>query len=525
MNNKILLFLAALIAVASVVSCKEGPIEPDQNEQQQSTALKVISIDPVTAPVGEKVVITGENFGSNPMGIKVTFGEAAAQLVTLSETSLTAIVPKGEGDVEVYVSKGDEKAGPLAFTYEYVEVPPVPAKPVVLWIDAEANFYRLRSKSNIKGFLDKAQENGFNAFVVDVKPVQGDVLYNSSFLPKCTYLAGNQVDRDWDYLQFFLDEAHKRNMRVTVSTTIMTMGLPQSQTGPGYQEYPDSEYDINYWDDKFCIEHLPEGLVDIRESRAWDVFAFLNPVLPEVHDYVMRMVTELVTNYDFDGYILDYCRYMNMNSDFSEASKKAFEEYAGVTCTDFPNDIYYYAEGVTDKTQYTPAKYYNQWVEWRASVIQGYVKDIRETIKAIKPEVDVEYWAAAWWPLPHTGQNWTSYTYTNYSYWWKSANYPSTGFAEYLDIFQLGAYYDTVGDVTNAITRAKSITKGVCDVFGTISAASTLIDLEKACYTCLKNSDGLMVFELSHIINNQAWSKIKTGVKKAETELGIEREY
>ena len=138
MNNKILLFLAALIAVTSVVSCKEGPIEPDQNEQQQSTALKVISIDPVTAPVGEKVVITGENFGSNPMGIKVTFGEAAAQLVTLSETSLTAIVPKGEGDVEVYVSKGDEKAGPLAFTYEYVEVPPVPAKPVVLWIDAEA---------------------------------------------------------------------------------------------------------------------------------------------------------------------------------------------------------------------------------------------------------------------------------------------------------------------------------------------------------------------------------------------------
>ena len=83
----------------------------------------------------------------------------------------------------------------------------------------------------------------------------------------------------------------------------------------------------------------------------------LQPVLPEVREYVMRMVTELVTNYDFDGYILDYCRYMNMNSDFSEASKKAFEEYAGVTCTDFPRDIYYYADGVTDKTQFTPTDY------------------------------------------------------------------------------------------------------------------------------------------------------------------------
>lgn len=404
--------------------------------------------------------------------------------------------------------------------------PVVQAKPVVLWIDAEANFSRLRYKSNIKAFLDRAQEHGFNAFVVDVKPVQGDVLYDSSFLPKCTYLAGATVERDWDYLQYFLDQAHERGMRVTVSTTVFTMGLPQSQTGPGYSEYPDSDYDLSYWDDKFCIEHLPEGLVDIRRSKAWDVFAFLNPVLPEVREYVMKMVTELVTNYDFDGYILDYCRYMNANSDFSEASKKAFEAYAGVECTDFPNDIYYYADGVTDKTQYTPSTYYNKWIEWRASVIQGYVKEINETVKAIKPDVDIEYWAAAWWPLPHTGQNWTSQNeIAGANYWWSTPDYPKTGFAEYLDIFQLGAYYDTVYDVKNAIIRAKSLTKGKCDVFGTISAASRALDIQEACYQCLKESDGLMVFELSHIINNNAWAKIKAGVQKAEKELGIEREY
>jgi hypothetical protein len=255
------------------------------------------------------------------------------------------------------------------------------------------------------------------------------------------------------------------------------------------------------------------------------VFAFLNPVLPEVREYVMRMVTELVTNYDFDGYILDYCRYMNMNSDFSEASKKAFEEYAGVTCADFPRDIYYYADGVTDKTQFTPSTYYNQWVEWRASVIQGYVKEIRETIKAIKPEVDIEYWAAAWWPLPHTGQNWaSSFNGAAANYWWATSSYPKTGFAEYLDIFQLGAYYDTVAEISSAIYRAKSLTREKCQIFGTISAASVKLDIEKACYTCLKESDGLMVFELSHIINNRSWSKIKAGVQKAEKELGIVRE-
>ena len=39
----------------------------------------------------------------------------------------------------------------------------------------------------------------------------------------------------------------------------------------------------------------------------------------------------------------------------------------------------------------------------------------------------------------------------------------------------------------------------------------------------LKESDGLMVFELSHIINNKSWSKIKAGVEKAEKELGIRK--
>ena len=58
-----------------------------------------------------------------------------------------------------------------------------------------------------------------------------------------------------------------------------------------------------------------------------------------------------------------------------------------------------------------------------------------------------------------------------------------------------------------------------------ISAASRALDIQEACYQCLKESDGLMVFELSHIINNNAWAKIKAGVQKAEKELGIEREY
>lgn len=57
-------------------------------------------------------------------------------------------------------------------------------KPVTLWIDAEANYPRLSTREEISAMLDKARSNGFNAIVLDVKPVKGEVLYESSFLPK-----------------------------------------------------------------------------------------------------------------------------------------------------------------------------------------------------------------------------------------------------------------------------------------------------------------------------------------------------
>ena len=382
------------------------------------------------------------------------------------------------------------------------------SKPVTLWIDAEANYPKLSTKEEIMAMLDKAKTNGFNAIVLDVKPVKGEVLYESSFLPKCKSLGNKPFDNDWDYLQFFCEQAKKRNMKMTVSTTVFTMGFPEWRIGPAYTD--------PYWDDKFCIEHLPEGLKDIRESKAWGVFAFLNPILPDVHDYVMATVRELLVKYDFDSFILDYCRYQNDNSDFSQASKKAFEAYAGVECTDFPYDIYYYEEGETDRTKYKPGKHYNKWMEWRSSVIQGYVKDVRKLIDEVKPQVELEYWAASWWPLPGTAQNWASTSVDKSAdYWWMTPDYHKTGFADQLDIFQLGAYLEKPEHVKAAIQRAKTLINGDCAMYGTISAIEKEFDMENGVYTCLTDSDGLMVFDLSHIERNGFWDEISRGVRRA----------
>ena len=98
---------------------------------------------------------------------------------------------------------------------------PASGKEKMLWFDAEANFQRFSTKEGITAMLDKTVEAGFNKIVVDVKPVEGDVLYASDFMTQATTIGSVTVPaRGWDYLQFFLDEAHKRGLKVTVLSLI-----------------------------------------------------------------------------------------------------------------------------------------------------------------------------------------------------------------------------------------------------------------------------------------------------------------
>ena len=386
----------------------------------------------------------------------------------------------------------------------------VQPKKVSLWISTSVNFSRLKTKANIKHFMDLIEEAGFNEIIVEVKTMQGKALYFSDILEYQTEANGVTVNRDWDYLQYFIDQAHQRGMTILAASTVMPDYRPE-------------------WEQYCCIEHLPEGLISIKKSKD-GMFPFLNPVYPEVRELVMSVCEEIVRKYDVDGLVLDYCRYQNANSDFSEASKKAFEEYAGVKCTSFPYDIYYYPEGETDKGEYKPSTHYNKWIEWRSSVIQGYVKEIRDRIKAIKPDISLQYWAAAWWPLPATAQNWASQKYTNFPYWWSTKDYYKTGFADYLDVFQNGAYYSKVtpmwesGTIAHALYQGDAIIKDACQHYSSFSVASSTFDVKEATKYSYLNADGVMIFELCYMVKYDWWDEVKAGIQEAEEELGIVRE-
>jgi len=389
-------------------------------------------------------------------------------------------------------------------------------KSIQLWIDAHANFTRLETKASITSFLQKIKETGFNEVYVDVKPGIGYALYDSKILPQLTKWGPLTVNRDWDYLQFWIDEAERFDIKVIAS--ISTLGFGSTSYKEGVV------YDSNNWDGKTqmaMVNNNPNNIEDIRNRSGVDA-AFLNPVLPEVQALVISIVEEIVTKYPkLKGLCLDYCRWYNngegRNYGFEDATLSAFETWSGVKLTN-GNEIIRADGGV--------GIHYSKWIEFRSLTITNLIASIRSKIKAVNPNMELHLWASAHWTSRYgVAQNWASKKYIPSGEQY-TATYNQTGFADQLDAFSLGAYAEAVWrseapgsdwSVENFVTTYTKYILGDCKVYGSIGSYSyggRATAVSDAVYLCLKHTDGVMVFELSHVINGNQWDAIKKGIDR-----------
>ena len=72
-------------------------------------------------------------------------------------------------------------------------------KTITAWICSDANFKRFASKDSVDFYLDKIKATGFNRICVDVKGADGQVLYDSEFLPQLKNEGSFVLEnRGWD---------------------------------------------------------------------------------------------------------------------------------------------------------------------------------------------------------------------------------------------------------------------------------------------------------------------------------------
>ena len=256
--------------------------------------------------------------------------------------------------------------------------------------------------------------------------------------------------------------------------------------------------------------------VPIRERPEQQYPLMMNPLHPQVQQYALEIVREVVTNYGIDGILYDdRLRYGGMNADFSESTRAKFEEKMGKRLT-WPDDVFKWTltPGMTRGLR--PGPYYDQWMAFRATAIQDFVRTVRYAIKGIRPAALFGVYAGSWYgDYPANGHNYASPN-VDAGFWFLSPSYQKAGTAPLLDLLVAGCYYPTA-TIHEAFERGQSIG-------ATVEASGTLVNrlvrddtwayagialsdfkddplgLTNALQAALASTQGVMVFDLSHDI-------------------------
>jgi uncharacterized lipoprotein YddW (UPF0748 family) len=158
-------------------------------------------------------------------------------------------------------------------------------------------------KKQADTILDKAEELGFNAVFLQVRPCS-DALYSSEIYPWSVYLTGTQgkaPSDSFDPLAYWVSEAHKRGLELHAWINPYRITRAASEWAALSADSPAKLH--------------PEWTVQYKNNY------YFNPGLPEVRQLVIDGALEIVNNYDVDGIHLD--DYFYPGTDFDDAATYA----------------------------------------------------------------------------------------------------------------------------------------------------------------------------------------------------------
>lgn len=197
----------------------------------------------------------------------------------------------------------------------------------------------LQQREMIK-MLDSIQSLNMNTVLFQVRTCC-DALYDSKYEPWSSWLKVNRGQKpEYDPLAFVLEECHKRGLACHAWMNPYRYSI----TGNKWTGVHDNP--LNYENTH------PEWLLYYSNN------IILDPALPEVRQRIKEVVGDLLSKYDVDGIIFD--------------------------------DYFYAYGGTTDEDAASVAKYKPADMnvhDWRRDNVNRMVKDVYDTIQAVKPWV------------------------------------------------------------------------------------------------------------------------------------------
>ncbi|MCM8777623.1 MAG: family 10 glycosylhydrolase [Candidatus Omnitrophica bacterium] len=193
-------------------------------------------------------------------------------------------------------------------------------------------------KRQIKEFITKIKEAKFNMVFPFAWLPRTEAMYNT----ENKYFI--KIYPDWDPLKELIEEAHKENIEVHAIVCLI----------------PEGDEEL-----KGILKEHPEWALGLGK-RGW-----LDPVIPEIKEYRINNILEIVRNYDIDGIHLDYGRL----GVFQPSIKGA--------------EIYKKEFGIDPSNLEIGSEEYKKWFIWTGNHLTDLVGNLSREIKKIKPNVEL----------------------------------------------------------------------------------------------------------------------------------------
>ena len=222
--------------------------------------------------------------------------------------------------------------------------------------------FDFKTEADVVRIFEDCESAGMETVLFQVRG-NGTALYRSGFEPWAEQLGGK--DPGFDPLEVALREGRARNIRVCAWVNLMPAwwGLePPTDPRQLYNARPEwMWYDQN----------------GKRQALSDKFYVSLNPCLPEVRDYLVDVLRDLVVRYRIDGLHLDYVRFPN--------EAPATPAGSGL---DYPRDQATLNTflGATGKTpEQDPAA----WRAWRTEQVTLLVEKIHHMVERARPGLEV----------------------------------------------------------------------------------------------------------------------------------------
>ncbi len=257
-----------------------------------------------------------------------------------------------------------------------------------------------RNREEVNYVVARLANAGINNVFIETY-YHGMTIFPSKTMVKYGFTEENPIFENFDVLGAFIDECHKKNIKVNVWFETFYVGNKKPESNkqsilavcPTWSNVTKRSFDSD------------KPVQSASEHNGY----FLDPSNPEVQTFLLQLACEIIYSYHPDGINMDYIRYPQSNAPRSVGTDQLAWGYTNYARNDFKS-IY----GVDPVTINPCDNYWQAWCDYRRDKVTYFVRRLSKICRSNKVDLTAVIFPNRYAALENKHQDWVVWSKNDY---------------------------------------------------------------------------------------------------------------